>query len=143
MQKVAPFAQVGGKGQNLYRDTILVGAAIAPCTLHFKFENKHSTLLEKVIVTYEIKVTSPSKDLLLETRRLRTESCLQVVEDDIRTMTVGEKSLGLKEEVADLEALIEEKAKEIDLVMKEERRWGSLIAKMDKVTDLKKDAPST
>jgi hypothetical protein len=28
MQKLAPFAQVGGKGQNLYRDTILVGAAI-------------------------------------------------------------------------------------------------------------------
>jgi hypothetical protein len=89
------------------------------------------SLLEKVIVTYEIKVTSPSKDLLLETRRLRTESCLQVVEDDIRTMTVGEKSLGLKKEVADLEALIEEKTKEIDSVMKEERRWESLIAKMD------------
>jgi hypothetical protein len=58
-------------------------------------------------------------------------------------MTVGEKSLGLKEEVADLEALIEEKTKEIDSVMKEERRWESLIAKMDKVTDLKKDAAST
>ena len=68
---------------------------------------------------------------------------MQVVEDDIRTMTVGEKSLGLKEEVADLEALIEEKTKEIDSVMKEERRWESLIAKMDKVTDLKKDAAST
>jgi hypothetical protein len=58
-------------------------------------------------------------------------------------MTGGEKSLGLKEEVADLEALIEEKTKEIDSVMKEERRWESLIAKMDKVTDLKKDAAST
>ena len=58
-------------------------------------------------------------------------------------MTVGEKSLGLKEEVADLEALIEEKTMEIDSVMKEERRWESLIAKMDKVTDLKKDAAST
>ena len=58
-------------------------------------------------------------------------------------MTVGEKSLGLKEEVADLEALIEEKTKEIDSVMKEERRWESLIAKMDKVTDLKKDAAPT
>jgi len=46
-------------------------------------------------------------------------------------MTVGEKSLGLKKEVADLEALIEEKTKEIDSVMKEERRWESLIAKMD------------
>ena len=131
-QKLAPFTQYAGKGQNLLRDTVLVGAAGSPCTLQFKFESKHSTLLEKVIVSYDIRVTSPSRDLLLETRRLRTESCLRAVEDDLREMTGGSKSSGLKDEIAKLEAQIEEKSNEIDSVLEEEQRWNALIAKMDK-----------
>lgn len=135
IQKLAPFVQLLGKGQNIYRDAILIGGATcsAPCTLQFKFENKHSTLLEQVIVNYEIKVTSPSKDLLIKTRRLRAESCLQAVEDDIRSMTVGWKSVGLKEETKKLETLIEEKTNVIDSLIEEEQRWEVLIAKMDSI----------
>jgi len=133
VKKLAPFAHLSGKGQNNYRDSILIDAATAPCTLQFKFENKHSTLLEQVIVNYEIKVTSPSKDLLIETRRLRAESCLQAVEDDIRSMTVGGTSVGFKEEIKKIENLIEEKKKVIDSLIEEEQRWEVLIAKMDKI----------
>lgn len=130
IKKPAPFTKYAGKGQTLLRDTVLVGAASAPCTLQFKFENKHSTLLDKVILSYDIKVTSPSRELLLETRRLRTESCLQVIEEDLRGMAGGSKSLDLKDEITKLEAGIEEKIEEIDLLMDEERRWNALIAKM-------------
>lgn len=119
------------------RDTVLVGAASAPCTLQFKFENKHSTLLDKVIVSYDIKVTSPSRELLLETRRLRTESCLQVIEEDLRGMAGGSKSLDLEDEITKLEAGIEEKIEEIDLLMDEEQRWNALIAKMSTSSALK------
>ena len=83
-------------------------------------------------MSYDIRVTSPSRDLLLETRRLRTESCLRAVEDDLREMTGGSKSSGLKDEIAKLEAQIEEKSNEIDSVLEEEQRWNALIAKMDK-----------
>jgi len=133
VKKLAPFAHLLGKGQQNYRDAILIDAATAPCTLQFKFENKHSTLLEQVIVNYEIKVTSPSKDLLIETRRLRAESCLQAVEDDIRSMTVGGTSVGFKEEIKKIETLIKEKKKVIDSLIEEEQRWEVLIAKMDKI----------
>jgi len=133
MQKLAPFALLSGKDENLYRDNILVGATIAPCTLQFKFENKLSTLLEKVIVTYEIKVISPSKELLIDTRQLRAKSCLQAIEDDLRSMALGEESLGLKQEIAKLESLIEKKAKHIGLLIEEEQRWKALIETMCKI----------
>lgn len=132
VKKLAPFASVSGK-KNFYKDTILVGQSIAPCTLNFKFENMMSTLLEKVIVTYEIRVTSPTKDLLFKTRQLRVKSCLAVIEDDIRSMSSGEKSLGLKQDIKSLESLIGEKSEEVGLLIREEQRWKSLIAKMSNV----------
>lgn len=92
-----------------------------------------STLLEKVIVTYEIRVTSPTKDLLFKTRQLRVKSCLAVIEDDIRSMSSGEKSLGLRQDIKSLESLIGEKSEEVDLLIREEQRWKSLIAKMSNV----------
>lgn len=113
------------------RDTVLVGAASAPCTLQFNFENKHSTLLDKVVVSYNIKVTSPSRELLLETRRLRTESCLQAIKEDIREMAGRSKASEIKNEVMKLEAKMEAKMGEIDVLSDEERRWNALIAKMN------------
>ena len=112
------------------RDTILVGAASTPCTLQFKFENKHSRLLDKVIISYDIKVTSPSKELLLKTRRLRTESCLQAIEDGINVITSTSQSFDLRDEITKLEAEIEAKSEEIENINDEERRWNALIAKM-------------
>jgi hypothetical protein len=55
---------------------------------------------------------------------------LQVIEEDLRGMAGGSKSLDLKDEITKLEAGIEEKIEEIDLLMDEERRWNALIAKM-------------
>ena len=123
-QKPASFST------SLMRDTILVGAASTPCTLQFKFENKHSRLLDKVIISYDIKVTSPSKELLLKTRRLRTESCLQAIEDSINVITSTSQSFDLRDEITKLEAEIEAKSEEIENINDEERRWNALIAKM-------------
>jgi len=131
VKKLVPFTKHSGKGQDLLRDTVLVGAACAPCTLQFKFENKQSTLLEKVVVSYDIKVTSPSKELLAKARELRTESCLRAVEEDLIEMTSASKSTGLEDEVEMLKAQIEMKTKEIDSLKDEERRWSALIATME------------
>jgi len=131
IKKFASFLEHAGEGKSLYRDTILVDSASAPGRLQFKFENKHSTLLEKVILSYEIKVTSPSKDSLLKSRRLRAESCLRAVEDDMRSMTRTTKSSSFQEDVDTLEAIIKEKTEEIGSLMDEERRWKALIAKID------------
>ena len=130
-QKFASFLEHAGEGKSLYRDAILVDSASAPGRLQFKFEYKHSTLLEKVILSYEIKVTSPSKDSLLKSRRLRAESCLRAVEDDMRSMTRTTKSSSFQEDVDALEAIIKEKTEEIGSLMDEERRWKALIAKID------------
>jgi len=134
LKRLAPFTKYVGKGQTLLRDTVLVGAASAPCTLQFKFENSQSTLLDKVMISYDIKVTSPSSELLLEARRLRTESCLQVIEEDIRGLAGGSNQSALRDEIAEFEAKIEEKIKEIDTLMDEERRWNALIAKINSAT---------
>ena len=114
----------------MLRDTVLIGAVNTPCTLQFKFENKHSTLLDKVIVSYDIKIISPSKELLLEARRLRTESCLQAVEKDMHGTADGPKRLALEDEIKKLEASMKEKVEEIDSLVDEEQRWNVLIDKM-------------
>ena len=116
------------------RDTVLIGAASTPCTLQFKFENKHSTLLDKVIVSYNVKVTSPSKELLQDTRRLRAESCLEVIEKDIRSLNGVAKKSDLENEIEMLEAEMKEKANSIDSLMDEEKRWNKLIEKMSKAS---------
>jgi len=86
------------------------------------------------MISYDIKVTSPSSELLLEARRLRTESCLQVIEEDIRGLAGGSNQSALRDEIAEFEAKIEEKIKEIDTLMDEERRWNALIAKINSAT---------
>ena len=111
---------------------MLIGAASTPCTLQFKFENKGSTLLDKVIISYNVKVTSPSRKLLLDTRRLRAESCLETIEDDIRGMPVGSKKVALKDEIKELEADMKGKVEEIESLINEEKRWKALIEKMKK-----------
>lgn len=130
-QKLAPFSRYVDETKILVQDTILVGAASAPCTLQFKFENNHSTLLEKVIVSYNIKVTSPSRELLLEIRRLRTESCLKAIGKGMQRMSSESKPSDLKDEIMKLKDDIEKRNKEIDLLMDEERRWNALITNIN------------
>ncbi len=116
------------------RDTVLIGAASTPCTLQFKFENKGSTLLDKVVVSYDVRVTSPSREVLLDARRLRTESCLQVIEKDIRAMSGDSKRSDLENEMIKLEAKMKEKVADIDKLVDEEKRWNKLIDKMSKIS---------
>ncbi len=111
---------------------MLIGAASTPCTLQFKFENKGSTLLDKVIISYSVKVTSPSRKLLLDTRRLRAESCLETIENDIRGMPVGSTKSALEDEIKGLDADMKEKVEEIESLVNEEKRWKALIEKMKK-----------
>eukprot|EP00536_Pseudo-nitzschia_multiseries_P002938 jgi/Psemu1/252171/estExt_Genewise1Plus.C_420001 len=131
VKKTAQFTKHSGKGQNLLRDTVLVGAACAPSTLQFKFENKQSTLLEKVVLSYDIKVTLPSKEMLVKARKLRTEACLRTVEEDLLGMSGGFEFTRLEEEIEKLQAQIEVKSEEIGSLKYEERRWNALIAKME------------
>ena len=93
-------------------------------------------LLEKVIVSYRIKVTPPSKDLLLEGRRRRAKACLTIIDDELKIL---KKDLHMKEkyvsgtvdDIAALQKEIEEKAKTIDAIWDEERRWKTLLQKLD------------
>ncbi len=133
-QKTAPFSKYAGKNGSVLRDTVLIGAASTPCTLQFKFENKHSTLLDKVIVSYNVKVTSPSRELLQDTRRLRAESCLEVIEKDIHDLNGVAKKTDLENEIENLEAEMKEITKSIDSLADEEKRWNKLIEKMSKVS---------
>ena len=130
-KKTAPFTKYAGKTANTLSDTVLIGAPSTPCTLQFKFENKGSTLLDKVIISYSVKVTSPSRKLLLDTRRLRAESCLETIEKDIKGIKVG-STKSLEKEIKKLEAEMKEKDKEIDSLVSEEKRWEALIEKMKK-----------
>ena len=130
MQKSAPFTKYTGKSKNLLRDTVLVGAASAPCTLQFKFENNQSTLLDKVTISYDIKVISPSRELLLETRRLRAESCLRIIEQSLRDASNRSKLGDLKDEISKLQTEIEKKIEGIDSIIDEERRWNALITRI-------------
>ena len=130
MQKLAPFTKYTGKSKNILRDTVLVGAASAPCTLQFKFENNQSTLLDKVTISYDIKVISPSRELLLATRRLRAESCLRIIEESLLDARNRSKLGDLNNEISKLETGIERKIEEIDSLTDEERRWNALITRI-------------
>lgn len=93
-------------------------------------------LLEKVIVGYRIKVTPPSKELLLECRRRRTKACLRLVEEDLaianRDLDLKERyAAGIEDEIAALEKEIDAKAKSIKSISDEERRWQTLLSKLD------------
>jgi hypothetical protein len=116
-------------------DKVLVGAASTPATLQFRFENRNTMLLEKVIISYRIKVTPPSKELLLEGRRRRTKSCLRIVEEDLeianRELDMQKMySSGLEDDVAALQKQIVSKAKSIESISDEERRWQKVLAKL-------------
>jgi hypothetical protein len=117
-------------------DKVLVGAASTPATLQFRFENQKTMLLEKVVISYRIKVTPPSKELLLEGRRRRTKACLRLVEEDLETAQrefdlKEQYAAGLEDEIVALQKEIDAKATTIKSISDEERRWQTLLSKLD------------
>lgn len=134
-QEFSSFARYSN-GQTSVFEKVLVGAASTPATLQFRFENRQSMLLEKVIVSYRIKVTPPSKDLLLEGRRRRAKACLRIIEADLeilaRKLDMKERYiLGTEDDIAALQKEIDEKGKTIESISDEERRWQTLLQKLD------------
>jgi hypothetical protein len=136
LKSKAPFWQhAGGKRESRYEDRLLIGAGSAPCQLQFRFYNTYSTLLEKVIVSYRIKVTSPPKELVLKGRRNRCDATLKVLEGDTRkNREVMAKRQGeiefLREEMDKLNRAIMKKTKMVSTIREEERRWDALLQKL-------------
>ncbi|KAG7372643.1 hypothetical protein IV203_018786 [Nitzschia inconspicua] len=134
IKRNAPFSKHSGR-QNHYEDRLLIGAGSAPCQLQFRFHNTYRTLLEKVVLSYRIKVTSPPKELVLKGRRIRADACLRSVEEDlyknreIMAKIAGQKEY-LEEDIAKLQRTIMKKSKMVTTIQDEERRWGALLQKL-------------
>jgi hypothetical protein len=130
----APFSRHSGR-QNHYQDRLLIGTGSAPCQLQFRFHNAYRTLLEKVVLSYRIKVTSPPKELVVRGRRIRVEACLRSVEEDesknreAMAKITGQKEY-LEEDISKLKRSIMKKAKMVTTIQDEERRWGALLQKL-------------
>lgn len=68
------------------QDKVLVAAGSTPCTLQFKFENNKQTMLEKVQLTYHIRVVPPSPTLARDGRRRRARATLTKLDEDSTAM---------------------------------------------------------
>jgi len=95
-------------------DKILIPAGSAPCTMQFKFKNKHSTLLEKVFLSYRIIVTPPSVETVRLGRRRRAKATLDLLESKLISHreileTSSAKVMKLEREAIDLQTEINEK----------------------------------
>lgn len=95
-------------------DKILIPAGSAPCTMQFKFENKHSTLLEKVFLSYEIKVTPPSVETIRLGRRRRAKATLDLLDSKLishrEILEISSaKVMELEREAIDLQTQMNEK----------------------------------
>jgi hypothetical protein len=141
----APFSKYSGR-QNHYEDRLLIGAGSAPCQLQFRFHNTYRTLLEKVVMSYRIKVTSPPKELVLKGRRTRAEACMRSIEEELTksreamAKISGQKDY-LEEDIAKLKRSIMKKSKMVTTIKDEERRWGALLEKLKSGKVRKKPKP--
>ncbi len=113
-------------------DRVLVGAGSTPCTLQFKFENNYATLLEKVNLSYKIKVSPPSPTILMEGRRRRAEACLRTLEADHRAVIeraarAGAGRSALQEEVELLEKQMAEMEGTVQALRTEELQLKRLV----------------
>jgi hypothetical protein len=119
-------------------DRVLVGAGSTPCTLQFKFENNYATLLEKVNLSYKIKVTPPSRAVLLEGRRRRARACLVALEGD-REATVqkmgsisAERSV-LEGEIVALRSEVDESQATVQALLAEEQQLKTFVGLQDPI----------
>merc|ERR1712238_357044 len=95
-------------------DKILIPAGSAPCTMQFKFKNKHSTLLERVFLNYRIIVTPPSVETVRHGRRRRAKATLDLLESKLIShreilKTASAKVMKLEREGIDLQTEMNEK----------------------------------
>ena len=100
----------------------LVGTV--PCLLKFEFDNSYSMFREKIL-SYRISVTPPSLETLMGGRRRRAKAVSKTVVDDLmsakaRLSSATSQKESLETGITKLEALLEEKKKALETVMKEE-----------------------
>jgi hypothetical protein len=134
IKEYAPFTRHSNK-QSRYEDTILVGSGSTPCMIQFRFDNRYQTLLEKVIISYRIKVTTPPKDVLLRGRRKRAEKSLRAIEDDVRTHKESAASVRgrieyLEEEITKIKRGMVKRHKSALSLKEEEDRWTTVLKKI-------------
>jgi hypothetical protein len=112
--------------QNSHLDAItgrfLVGSV--PCALVFSFDNEYSWFREKK-VSYKIKVSPPTVENIIQGRRTRAKSALDVVQSDkesaeTRLEGVSSKYGTLIQDIERLETELAEKKKTLGVVEKEE-----------------------
>jgi uncharacterized protein (UPF0335 family) len=110
----------------------LIPAGSAPCTIQFKFENNYSSLLEKVRLSYKIKVTPPSVETIRLGRRRRAEATLNLLESKLLSQrqileTTSAKVIELEGETADLQNEINERIGRIESVRADEERLREML----------------
>ena len=113
-------------------DRVLVGAGSTPCTLQFRFENTYATLLEKVNLSYKIRVTPPPLTVLMEGRRRRATACLRALEEDhkniLQRLGLAETDrTALQEEVITIERQIEEMEATLGSIRTEELQLKKFV----------------
>lgn len=104
------------------KQKFLVGTI--PCLIKFTFRNDYSWMREK-LVSYKITVSPPSKESLVQSRRSRANTCLKVVQDDMKRELP--RLDGLQKQKTEMQAAIEklqkelaEKQKALEVATKEE-----------------------
>lgn len=100
-------------------EKILVPIGSAPCIMQFKFQNNHSTLLEKVSLSYKIKVTPPSVNTIQLGRRRRARATLDLLEHQ----TLKNSCVKMKELQREVEYL--------------EKEMNKTVAKIESLLDMK------
>ncbi|MGK3735879.1 MAG: hypothetical protein ACI90V_002720 [Bacillariaceae sp.] len=100
--------------------------------MQFKFENNYSSLLEKVRLSYKIKVTPPSVETIRLGRRRRAEATLNLLESTLLSQrqifeTTSAKVVELEGETTDLQNEINEKIGRIESVRADEERLREML----------------
>lgn len=117
---------------------MLVGAGSTPCTLQFKFENSYATLLEKVSLSYRIKVTPPSKDVVMEGRRRRAKACLAALNVDMSAITerlglTSQRRIELETDVSTMISKMDEMAASWESLRADEQRLKKVVGLQDPI----------
>ena len=134
IKEYAPFTK-HSQNQNRYEDTILVGSGSVPCMLQFRFDNKYQTLLEKVIVSYRIKVTTPPKELIMRGRRKRGDTSMKLIEKDLNSQKESLAKVDgqieyLEEEINKIKSSMMKRSNLLKSLREEEKRWATVLQKM-------------
>ena len=100
--------------------------------MQFKFENNYSSLLEKVRLSYKIKVTPPSVETIRLGRRRRAEATLNLLESKLLAqrqiiVTTSAKVIELEGETTELQNKMNEKIGKIESLRADEERFREML----------------